>query len=119
MVLVRFAHRGADPARRSSARTMARSPFGTTTGRQRRGSLRTMNGKLLVTALLACGLPLAAAGTATAESIVFIKDKNLWVANPDGSSARAITSDGAQSAYWSPSQADDGTIAVAHRQGVE
>jgi hypothetical protein len=78
----------------------------------------TMNGKLLA-AVVACGLPLVTAGTAAADSIVFIKDKNVWVANPDGSAARAITTDGAQSEYWSPSQADDGTIAVAHRQGIE
>jgi hypothetical protein len=78
-----------------------------------------MNRKLLATALITCGLPLAAAGSAAADSIVFIKDKNLWVANPDGSAARAITSDGAEGEYWSPSQADDGTIAVAHRERVE
>ena len=79
----------------------------------------TMHRKLLATALIACGLPLAAAGTAAADSIVFIQDQNLWVAEPDGTGARAITADGAQSPYWSPSQSDGGTIAVAHRERVE
>ena len=72
----------------------------------------------LTIALAACALPLAAA-SASADSIVFIKDKNVWVANPDGTAARAVTSDGASSKYWSPSQADDGTIAVAHYQQIE
>ena len=79
-----------------------------------------MHRKLLATALVACGLPLAAAGTAAADSIVFIKDKNAWVAAPDGSGARQVTDhtgDGA--GFWSPSQADDGTIAVARHQGIE
>lgn len=76
--------------------------------------------KLLTTALLTCGLTLAAAGPAAADSIVFIKDKNVWVAGPDGSGARQVTDhtgDGA--GFWSPSQADDGTIAVARYQGIE
>jgi hypothetical protein len=68
----------------------------------------------LATAL--CLLPLVAAAPASADSIVFIKDKNVWVANPDGTAVRAITTAGD---YWSPSQADDGTIAVAHGGGVE
>ena len=46
-------------------------------------------------------------------SIVYILDSNVWVAAPDGSMARAITSNGtADDAYHDPSQADDGTIFV-------
>src|SRR5262245_12751363 len=56
-------------------------------------------------------LTLALAAPAAADSIVFVKDANVWVARPDGSEARALTSDGtAQLPYGSPSQADDGTV---------
>ena len=46
-------------------------------------------------------------------SIVYILDSNVWVAAPDGSMARAVTSNGtADDPYHDPSQADDGTIFV-------
>ena len=68
---------------------------------------------------LACALPLVVAAPAMADSVVFVKDANLWVANPDGSAARAVTTDGtADFPYRSPSQADDGTIAVSFKQTV-
>jgi hypothetical protein len=68
---------------------------------------------------LACALPLVGAAPAMADSVVFVKDANLWVANPDGSAARAVTSDGtAASPYRSPPQADDGTIAVSYEETV-
>ena len=52
-----------------------------------------------------------APATASADSIVFTKDANVWVAAPDGSAQRAVTADGtAASPYSDPSQADDGTI---------
>ena len=58
----------------------------------------------------------AAAAPAAADSLVFIRDSNVWLANPDGSGQYQVTLDGtASSAYESPSQADDGTI-VAARQ---
>lgn len=55
-----------------------------------------------------------AASPAAADSIVFIKDANVWVAAPDGSAARPLTSDGTpQLPYTSPSQSDAGvTVAV-------
>jgi hypothetical protein len=48
---------------------------------------------------------------ASADSIVYIKDKQVWIAHADGSGARQFT----QHAYgWaSPSEADDGTVVVA------
>jgi uncharacterized membrane protein YgcG len=47
------------------------------------------------------------AASASASSIVFISGGNVWLANPDGSSQRQVTTGG----FWdSPSQADDGTI---------
>lgn len=58
-----------------------------------------------VTAVLACAVP------AQASSVVFIKDHNVWLANPDGTGQRAVTTDGYKELpYESPSQADDGTL---------
>lgn len=45
-------------------------------------------------------------------SIAYILDSNLWLAAPDGSGARPLTSDGAALAYHHPSQAPDGSIYV-------
>jgi hypothetical protein len=56
---------------------------------------------------------------AHADSIVFIKEHNVWIANPDGSGARALTADGdADRPYRSPSQADDGRISAGHRTEI-
>jgi hypothetical protein len=61
--------------------------------------------------LLTLSFALALATPAAADSIVFVKDANVWVARPDGSEARALTADGTpQLPYGSPSQADDGTV---------
>ena len=63
------------------------------------------------TALAAAVAALAvAAPPALASSIVYEKDGNVWVANPDGSGQRQLTSEGG---YSRPSQADDGTIIAA------
>ena len=57
---------------------------------------------------------LAMAGPAAADSIVYIKDHNVWVASPDGSKQHQVTTDGAADwRYASPSQADDGTIVAS------
>src|SRR5262245_9596371 len=51
---------------------------------------------------------------AAADSIVYVKDADVWLANPDGSGTYQVTTDGtADHPYRSPSQADDGTIAVS------
>jgi hypothetical protein len=51
------------------------------------------------------------AGPAAADSLVFIRAGNVWVANQDGSGQYQVTLDGtADAPYSSPSQADDGTI---------
>ncbi len=56
---------------------------------------------------------------ASADSIVFLKSDNVWLAKPDGSGAYQVTTDGtASSPYRSPSQADDGTIAAGHRDDI-
>jgi hypothetical protein len=66
---------------------------------------------------VACvALAAAVAAPAAADSLTFIKDHNVWLANPDGSGQYQVTFDGtAGSPYDSPSQADDGTV-VAIRQ---
>jgi hypothetical protein len=57
------------------------------------------------------------ASAAQAASLTYIKQNNVWIANPDGSGQYQVTLDGsADSPYKSPSQADDGTI-VALRLG--
>jgi len=68
-----------------------------------------------VTALLTATFALAAAGTAAADSIVYIKGHNVWIANPDGTGARAVTTDGEEDwPYRSPSMADNGLISAGH-----
>ena len=60
---------------------------------------------------------MAIAPPALADSIVYEKGGNVWLASPDGSGQRQLTTTGG---YGRPSQADDGTIvatkdAVLHR----
>ena len=63
--------------------------------------------------LLAVAALAATAGTAHADAIAYVKDGNVWLANPDGSGQHQVTLDGtAEQPYRSPSQADDGTIAA-------
>ena len=51
---------------------------------------------------------------ASADSIVYVKDANVWLASGDGGNQYQVTTDGtAEHPYRSPSQADDGTIAVS------
>ena len=63
-------------------------------------------------AAIGCALvALALAGPAAADSLVFIRANNVWLANADGSGQYQVTLDGTPSSpYSSPSQADDGTI---------
>ena len=69
--------------------------------------------------LLAVVALLLVPATASADSIVFVKDANVWVASPDGSNLRQLTRDGtADQPYRSPSQADDGTVAASYRDGI-
>src|SRR4051794_41955936 len=51
---------------------------------------------------------------AAADSIVFIKDGNVWIAAPDGSKASQLTTDGG---YESPSESDNGTIMAGGKRG--
>lgn len=67
-----------------------------------------------IVAAAAAAACLAMAGPASADSIVYIKDNNVWIASPDGSKQHQVTTDGeADWRYASPSQADDGTIVAS------
>jgi hypothetical protein len=67
-------------------------------------------GSLLLALLALALLPSLAA----ADSIVYVKDGNVWLTAPDGSRQTAVTTDGtAELPYLTPSQADNGTIAAA------
>ncbi len=61
---------------------------------------------------LVCALFCAAAASAArADTLVYVKSGSVYVANPDGSQARAVTP---PSQWWAwPSESDNGTIAVA------
>ena len=65
--------------------------------------------------LLLLGLALMLPGAASASSIAFIKDNDVWLTSPDGSRQRQVTFDGTAAKYYNaPSQADDGTILAKH-----
>src|SRR3954452_1672186 len=67
-----------------------------------------MQTRLLLAFLLAL---LAFPALASADSIVYLKDGQVWIANADGSGGRQFTA-AANSWAW-PSEADDGTVVVA------
>jgi hypothetical protein len=80
---------------------------------------RTRRRVLTASALAGTVLLSGAAGVAHADSIVFTKDANVWIAKPDGSGQYQVTRDGTtESPYSSPSQADDGTIAASKGQEI-
>jgi hypothetical protein len=70
-----------------------------------------MSGKLGQAVLAAAAISLMFASAAVADSLVFIRANNVWVAKADGSNPHPVTRDGTtQYPYESPSEADDGTI---------
>jgi hypothetical protein len=69
--------------------------------------------RILIALSATAAVCLMAAATASASSIVYIKQGNIWLSSPDGSIQRQVTLDGG---YSSPSQADDGNI-VALQDG--
>src|SRR3712207_5343809 len=71
-----------------------------------------MNARLLTASLIST---LALAGTASADSISYLKDGNVWLSTGDGARQFQVTTDGG---YTSASQADDGTIAAIKGQDV-
>ena len=65
--------------------------------------------------LLAAGLAaLALPAVASADSIVYIDQGNVWSAGPDGAHKVQLTSGGS---WHSPTQADDGTVAAVQGTG--
>lgn len=67
-----------------------------------------------ISALAAAAVCAAAAvpAVAAADSLVYVKDGNVFVSAADGSAAKQLTTDGG---YESPSQADDGTVVAGRR----
>jgi hypothetical protein len=51
--------------------------------------------------VLACMAFLVAVPTAGADSLVFTRDSNVWLANPDGSGQYQVTLDGTASSPYS------------------
>jgi hypothetical protein len=81
----------------------------------------TKNCRRAITAMAAAvAISLGAAATASADSLVYLKDGNVWLSAPDGSNEHQVTADGTESVpYTSVSQADDGTIVVGHGREIE
>ena len=67
--------------------------------------------RLAVAVLATAAFAIAPAG-ASASSLVYIKDGNVWLGSPDGSVERPLTQGGG---FDSPSQADDGTVVAIER----
>ncbi|MCO5316313.1 MAG: hypothetical protein M9938_09165 [Solirubrobacterales bacterium] len=65
----------------------------------------------LIVGAVAVALTLLIAATASADSLVYVKQGSVYIAQPDGSQARAITS--ANGGWAWPSETDSGVIAVA------
>jgi hypothetical protein len=71
-----------------------------------------LSGRVALAGALAVSLIAPAA--ASADSIVYIKDHNVWLSQPDGAKQTQVTTDGTfEYPYRSPSQADNGTIAAS------
>ena len=70
---------------------------------QPKARVRRIGGAIAISLSLALG----AASAAEANSIVYLKSGNVWIATPDGANAYPLTFDGG---WDSPSEADNGTI---------
>jgi len=69
--------------------------------------------RMFLAAAVAALATLVAATGAHAASLTYIKDRNVWISNVDGSGAVQVTRDGtADEPYNSPTMSDDGTIAA-------
>ncbi len=68
--------------------------------------------RLITIAVAAAAL--AAPAAATADSIVYVDQGNVWTMQPDGSGKVQLTDGGG---WHSPTQADDGTIAAVQGTG--
>jgi Tol biopolymer transport system component len=78
-----------------------------------------MRTRTLTAGLAAGALAAVAAPSAQADSIVYIKDHDVWLMAPDGSKRHQVTRDGtASDPYGSPSQDDRGRIAVVKGHAI-
>ena len=73
----------------------------------------------LLVGLVACAV-LASAAPAIADSIAYTDGGNVWVASPDGSVKKQLTTNGDPNGarYFGPSQADNGRISVIFGAGL-
>ena len=76
---------------------------------------RTTRSRLAATAL-ACAAALVAVPQASADSISYIKDGNVWLSTPDGARQVQVTTGGG---YTYASQADDGTLVALVGQRLQ
>ena len=82
--------------------------------------VRRASGTVGATLTLALAMLGFGASPANADSIVYIKDHNVWLAEPNGSTQTQVTDDGTTGdPYYSPSQADDGTILVLKGSDID
>lgn len=87
--------------------------------KERRSARRRGGRRAALLALGCAACLLVAAAPALADSIVYAKDGNVWLANPDGSGQYQVTADGSPAhPYRSPSQANDGTIAAGFGEEI-
>jgi hypothetical protein len=65
-------------------------------------------------------LALAVAAPASAGSVAYIDDHNLWFSSPDGAHKVQVTTGGSNDASWIfPSQGRDGKTVVVHNDTFE
>jgi len=65
----------------------------------------------VIAAATVLAVTVAAPGAASAESLVYVKGGDVWLARPSGSHAHRVTHDGTRRLpYVHPTQADNGTI---------
>lgn len=69
---------------------------------------------------VAAAAAIAAPAAAHADAITYADGGNVWVASPDGSVKKQLTTNGEPEGirYFGPSQADDGRIAVIYGAGI-
>jgi hypothetical protein len=71
---------------------------------------------VIILASSAMMMLLLPAAPASADSIVYVKEGNVWLANADGSGQYQVTFDGSPgSPYESPSESDNGTVLAVHQ----
>lgn len=68
-------------------------------------------GPLALILLLLLGLAAAIPNSASADSVIYVKDGDVWIAAPDGTRQTQLTRDGG---YGYASQSDNGVIVASH-----